>query len=384
MKIGFFTDTYTPQINGVVTSINTFKEQLEKNGHKVYIFAPTPKQKEDNEKIIRFPSVKFLFQPEMRVALPYSQQAVNILKKINLDIIHSHDPFSIGIFGLFMARKFNIPYLHTYHTLYPEYVHYIWNTKFTQELAKKISKDFCNNCDLIIAPSTKIKKFLLEWGVSKPVKIIPTGVNLDIFKLKNNHYKQFRSKYNISDSEKILTFVGRVAKEKNIELIIESLNYIKSKNVKLLIIGNGPHKNGLEKLAKQKGLKEKVLFLGYLPKTDVISAYKNSEIFVFSSKTETQGLVVVEAMASGLPIVAVSDLAIKDMVKNNINGYLVRTNAKDMASKIDKLLANDKLHKKMSNESLLIAKELSAEKQTARLEKIYLSLIRAKKKKVKE
>jgi len=376
MKIGFFTDTYTPQINGVVTSIESYRKELEKRGHLVFVFAPTPKQKKDSKKIIRFPSVKFIFQPEMRIALPYSLEALRLLEKIKLDIIHSQDPFSIGLFGLWMAKKFKIPYVHTYHTLYPEYVHYIWETRLTKKIAKRLSKDFCNQCDLVVAPSTKIKKYLKLWGVKKPLEILPTGIELDEFKIDLGAVANFREKYKILTQEKILIFVGRLGKEKNIELLIKSLKLIKTPGVKLLIIGDGPHKPKLQSLIKKEGFENKVSLTGYLPRKEVVAALRASKIFVFSSKTETQGLVVAEAMAAGLPVVAVSDLAIADMVKDKKNGFLVKSSAREMAKKIDKLLTNQKLYGRMSRASKNLAKNFSAEKQTKKLEKIYQGLLK--------
>ncbi len=374
LKIGFFTDTYTPQINGVVTSIETYKKALEKLGHTVYVFAPTPKQKNDTKKIIRFPSVKFIFQPEMRLAFPYSVEALKFLENINLDVIHSHDPFSIGLFGMWAAKKYKIPYAHTYHTLYPEYVHYIWENRFTKQLAKNLSKDFCNNCDLIIAPSTKIKNFLKRWGVLNPVKVLPSGV--DLGKLGSQAVSYFKKKHGILPREKVLIFVGRLGKEKNIELLIRALKKVKTPDVKLLIIGDGPHRIKLEELAAEENLKKKVIFAGYLSKKEVFNAYKSSKIFVFSSKTETQGLVVAEAMACGLPVVAVFDLAIADMVKNQKNGFLVNSDPKEFASKIDLLLGNKDIYQKAVRNSLIFSKNFSAEKQAKKLEKIYYNLLK--------
>lgn len=375
MKIGFFTDTYTPQINGVVTSIESFKKELEKLGHEVYVFAPTPKQKNESKKIIRFPSVKFIFQPEMRVALPYFSPAVKTLDKIKLDIIHSHDPFSIGLFGLWMAKKYKIPYVHTYHTLYPEYVHYIWEARFTKDLAKTLSKDFCNQCNLVIAPSTKIKKYLKKWGVKKPLELLPTGIDFSNYKVSKKDIEYFRKKFRISSADNVLVFVGRLAKEKNIELLIEALKKVKYPNTKLLIIGDGVYKKPLESLIKKEKLEEKIIVTGYLSKKEVFTGLKMSKIFTFPSTSETQGLVVAEAMGAGLPVVAVSDLAISDAVKDNENGFLVKANPKKFAEKLDELLNNENLRKKMAKKSLLFAKEFSAKKLTKKLENIYQNLI---------
>ena len=173
MRIGFFSDTYTPQINGVVSSIRLFAGALERQGHSVYIFAPSPRQIEDGPHIVRIPSVPFAFQPEMRLAPIYSPAAYNMVRHANLDVIHSHDPFGIGFFGLAMARRFRVPYVHTYHTLYPEYVHYVWESRLTRNWAARLSRDFCDQCDLVIAPSTKIERALHEWGVTARCARLP-------------------------------------------------------------------------------------------------------------------------------------------------------------------------------------------------------------------
>ena len=176
MRIGFFSDTYTPQINGVVTSIKLFADALERQGHEVYIFAPTPRQPTDGPRIVRIPSLPFAFQPEMRMAAIYSAHAYRLARRANLDIIHSHDPFAVGLFGLAVAKQFRLPYVHTYHTLYPEYVHYVWETRFTRAMAERLSREFCDQCDLVLAPSTKIERALEEWGVTAPIELVPTGV----------------------------------------------------------------------------------------------------------------------------------------------------------------------------------------------------------------
>ncbi|PKQ15237.1 MAG: 1,2-diacylglycerol 3-glucosyltransferase, partial [Actinobacteria bacterium HGW-Actinobacteria-7] len=159
MRIGFFTDTYTPQINGVVTSICLFKAALEARGHEVYVFAPTPEHEDDGDFTVRFRSMPFVFQPEMRLASPISIEALRLIDEVDLDVVHSHDPFAIGLFGLTVARRRKIPYVHTYHTLYPDYVHYVWETRLTKKLAERLSREFCEQCSSIVAPSTKVEQY---------------------------------------------------------------------------------------------------------------------------------------------------------------------------------------------------------------------------------
>lgn len=379
LKIGFFTDTYLPQFNGVVTSIESFRKELEKQGHEVYVFAPSPRLKTDSKKVTRFHSVNFLMYPGIRVAMPYSQRAYEMAKKIKLDVVHSHDPFSIGLFGLWISKKFKIPYIHTYHTLYPDYVHYIWKTKITENLAKKLSKDFCNTNDLIIAPSTKIKNYLKKWGVKKDVKILATGIDFKEFSKKTaKELNLFRDKYNIKKSDKVLLFLARIAKEKNIDFLIKSLKTLDS-NYKLLMVGDGPYKKEIENKVKKEKI-DNIIFTGYLDRNNVSLAYQVSDIFVFSSTSETQGLVIAEAMGCGLPIIALKDAAMSDMVENGINGYLTNKNYKEFSEKIMKLFKDKKLYKKMSEQSIKKSKEFSIQKKTKELINCYFEQIDKKQK----
>ena len=226
MRIGFFTDTYTPQINGVVTSIRLFAKALEQLGHSVYIFAPTPRQPSDGLRVIRIPSIPFVFQPEMRLASLYSAHAYRLVRRANLDIVHAHDPFAIGLFGLAVARRFRIPYVHTHHAVYPEYVHYVWDTELTRDLAERLSKEFSEQCDTVLAPSTKIRKSLLDLGVTKPVVTLPTGVDARRFAPRDSDAADvaaFRKRHHVPEGARLLTFVGRLGLETNVDLLIDAL-----------------------------------------------------------------------------------------------------------------------------------------------------------------
>ena len=304
MRIGFFTDTYTPQINGVVSSIRLFADALERQGHEVYIFAPTPRQPTDGPRVVRIPSVPFVFQPEMRLASLYSQQAYRLARRANLDIVHSHDPFAVGLFGLAVAKRFRLPYVHTYHTLYPEYVHYVWETRFTRAMAERLSREFCDQCDLVLAPSTKIERALNAWGVTAPVEILPTGVDAARFANPDMEAAaNLRRRFAIPETDRLLTFVGRVGLEKNIDLLVEAIARVKTPGARLLIVGNGPYRAELDAHIASLGVADRVTFTGYLQGDDVAAAYAASDAFFFASLSETQGLVVAEAMASGLPTI---------------------------------------------------------------------------------
>ena len=372
MRIGFFTDTYTPQINGVVTSIRLFKEALEERGHEVYVFAPTPEHHEDGERTFRFHSVPFVFQPEMRLASPVSIEALRVLDDADLDIIHSHDPFSIGLYGLTYARRKKLPYVHTYHTLYPEYVHYVWDTRLTRRLAERLSRDFCEACSSIVAPSTKIERHLREWGVTVPIDVIATGVDVDRFRSADpGRVQRLRTLAGISSDDRVLLYMGRLGREKNVEMLIRALWHTREAGTRLIIAGDGPHRPELESLVSQFDLDERVSFVGYLEREDVVAAYHVADAFFFASTSETQGLVIGEAMAAGLPVIAAQDRAVEDFVIDGRTGSTVPGRPEDLARAIDTLMTDEALRRRYAEASLERARSFSIAHQAERLERHY-------------
>ena len=373
MRIGFFTDTYTPQINGVVTSIRLFKAALEERGHEVYVFAPNPESEDDGEGTVRFASMPFVFQPEMRLASPVSIEALRLLDEIDLDIVHAHDPFSIGLFGMRVARRHKIPYVHTYHTLYPEYVHYVWETRLTKKLAERLSREYCDQCDSIVAPSTKVEDYLREWGVSQPIEVIATGVDVARYSfIDEPRIAALRSRLHIAPEDRIALFVGRLGREKNVEALIRALWHCRCENAKLLVVGDGPHRAELEELTDELGLRDRVVFAGYLKRDDSIAAYHIAHIFTFASTTETQGLVVGEAMAAGLPVVAAEDRAVEDFVVDGECGLVVPGRPEDLARAMDELLGDEAKRLAFAKAAEERARHFSIQRQAERLEAHYL------------
>ncbi|NTW28554.1 MAG: glycosyltransferase family 4 protein [Coriobacteriia bacterium] len=376
MRIGFFTDTYTPQINGVVTSIRLFKTALEARGHQVYVFAPEPGAPDDTEDIVRFLSIPFVFQPEMRFASPISFEALRLLDHIDLDIVHAHDPFSIGLFGLNIARRQKIPYVHTYHTMYPEYVHYVWETKLTKRLAERLSRDYCDACDSVVAPSTKVEEYLLGWGVSAPIEIIATGVDIDKYAAEDpDRVDVLRKRLGLAPEDRIALFVGRLGREKNVETLVRAIWHCECPAVKLLIVGDGPHRRELEELTDELDLRGRVVFAGYLERDDTIAAYHLAHIFAFASTSETQGLVVGEAMAAGLPVVAAEDKAVEDFVIDGTCGLVVPGIPDRLAAAMDALLLDEPRRLEYAAAATLRAQEFSIAREAARLEAHYLRAI---------
>jgi len=376
-NIGFFSDTFTPQINGVVTSLQIFWKELERQGHNVYIFAPTPKLKNDTKNIFRLPSLPFIFQPEMRFALPYSWQIDKKISALNLDIVHAHTPFSLGLFAKHIAQENNLPFIQTFHTLYPEYLHYILGPAAKNPLAqygaKKIITFLYNRSDLIIVPSEKIKNYLRKCEIRKQIVVISTGIDLENF--KNIDGNSFRRKYNISFKDKLLVSIGRLGKEKNLEFLIKVLTKIPNENIKLLLVGDGPEKENIKKLAQKLNLKNRIIFTGYVPRKIIPQLLSTADIFIFASKTETQGLVLLEAAAAQKPIIALADAVVKEFVQDNVNGFITPASPSLFANKIEELLNNEKLYYKFSQASLRIAQKFSATNQTKKLLEVYQKLI---------
>lgn len=212
MKIGMFTDTYTPQINGVVTSINSFAQELQAQGHEVYIFAPKLADSKPEPNVFHFKSIKYPMMPEHQLAYALGDH-YQTFKELKLDVIHSHTPFTMGLLALFLAKQHQIPLVHTYHTLFTEYVHYIpFGKSIGVWLSKGASRKYCQSCDLVVVPSEAMRLELQTYGVTQEIDIIPTGVNQQFAELGEK--SSMRKKYNIAENIDIIAYAGRVAREK--------------------------------------------------------------------------------------------------------------------------------------------------------------------------
>lgn len=368
MKIGFFTDSYKPYISGVVKSIDSFTAQLEEQGHQVFIFAPDYPGAGYCEKVYRFKSLPAPTYPSFRLAIPFSNGLLQEVSRLNLDLIHTHSPFLMGWLGRYVARKMDIPLVFTYHTLYEEYVYYFPIVRdFARKLAIKYSKDYCQSCDLVITPSQYVNNKLRCYRVSTLLKTISTGVDLQPY--RDTESEWVREKYQLNPAERLLLFVGRLGREKNIRFLLtafktvtESLN-----NVKLLLVGDGPDYQHLTEESERMGLRDRVIFAGWQAHAQVIAYYLAADLFVFPSVTETQGLVTIEAMAGGLPVIAVDAAGSSDMVDDGVNGLLVKHDSQLFALSIIDLLTNDTRYKVLRKNALKKAEEYSIQNMTKRL-----------------
>ncbi|MDP2720991.1 MAG: glycosyltransferase [bacterium] len=358
MKIGFFTDGYLPQLDGVGENVSTLATALRQAGQKVYVIAPKhPGFKDKDPNVFRLRSVRVYKKPEWRMALPIPEKDFQKAAKIPFDLIHGHAGGPVSFLGFEIARRRNIPYVFTYHTLWNRYTHYILKGKvLTPKMMEVASKIYCNMCTLIIAPTKRVKKELESYGVTKPIYVISGRLDLDRFRKVEKGY--LRKKLRLGKEISIVLYVGRLGKEKSVDLIVKSFSLVaKSKeNTRLVIVGDGPEREKLEKLALKESIGKKIFFAGFVNRDQIPLVYKDADIFVFASQTETQGIVVPEALASGLPCVVVDDPAFKEVIIDGDNSLSANNNPKDFSSKIIKLLESPLLRRRLGANAKKFAK----------------------------
>ena len=362
MRVGIFSDTYYPHINGVSTSIKMLEDELIKKGHKVYIVTVNPDSMrykyEDDGRIIRIPGIPTGIY-DYRLTSTYSFKAFNRIKEWNLDVIHTQTEFGIGTFARVLGRQLGIPVVHTYHTMYEDYVYYITKGHFdtsSKKIVEYITKFACDKTikELIVPTKKTYSLFKDKYKFDRNVHVIPTGINIENFykeTIDPDEVKSIKEKLKISDEDKVLLFLGRVAKEKNIDFLIENHVQILKKhpNCKLMIVGDGPDIDEYKELSKKLKIEDKVIFVGKVPWAKTKLYYNLADIFVTASVTETQGLTVVEAMAASKPVVAIDDESFNTTVIDDLTGYLFNTE-KEYIDIINKLLSNEELMINMGNQ----------------------------------
>src|SRR3989338_1281720 len=384
MKIGIFTNNYLPNPYGVSGSIESFRKQFEASGHRVFIFAPRWKGYKDENpnacppsaapsgagrRVFRYPSVDIKFKIRFPLAIPYSRELDRVISKLDLDIIHSQHPNLLGTAALKWARKKNIPLVFTWQTLYNQYAH------FAKFIPKKIAAGYmikkavryANQCDQIIVPTESVKEIIRKWGVdNENIEAIPTGVEEEFY--QNADRNLMRKKYNIKDGEVLLLLVSRLTAEKNVEFLFHALTPTLSKRerkIRFLVVGGGDLLEKFKKFVIKDNIGDKVIFAGVIEKNKIKNYYAAGDIFVYASKSETQGMIISEAMYSGLPIVAVNAPGIRDLVENKVNGFLVSEDKNEFAEAVNKLIEDKNLREKFGRESGRIAREKYTDKVCA-------------------
>jgi 1,2-diacylglycerol 3-alpha-glucosyltransferase len=351
MKILFISDVYFPRVNGVSTSIKTFVEQMQALGHEVHLIAPDYGFNDHEAAWIkRIPARKIYFDPEDRL-MKYGEvmKLLPMLVEEHYDIVHINTPFVAHYLGIKLAEKLNIPCVETYHTFFEDYLHHYlpWIPQaVARGLARMISRQQCNAVDAIVAPSKPMLDVLRQYGVLSNAEVIPTGLQEHSFKVMESI--DFRQKYGIAHERPMLLYVGRVAFEKNIDFLLSVAQILKDEYPDLLLVvtGEGPAEASLHHLSKTLGLDNNIQFIGYLDRhTELNACYAAADIFVFASTSETQGLVILEAMAQSTPVVAIAELGTASILVEGEGALIATENTLDFAEKVQ-LLLNDTAQRK--------------------------------------
>ncbi len=313
MRVAMFTECYRPIQNGVVASLDSLSETLRERGHEVVLVTPEmPGHRESTRELVRVPSLPLPSRTEYRLTIPLMlhQRLERALE--NVAIVHAHSPFVTGWMGMRYARRARVPLVFSYHTQYDRYVHYVpFEARATRYATLEITQRFANAADAVIVPNAAMEAHVRGLGVSSRFAVVPSGIDVERFAAGR---PAPRWREGVAPNERLLLWVGRLAREKNLELLLDALARPEAGAGRLLVVGDGPERGQLERHAGRLGLATRVRFAGEVPRKDLAEVYASADLFVMTSLTETQGLVLVEALAAGLPIVAVDTPQTRDVL----------------------------------------------------------------------
>lgn len=377
MKICMFTNTYLPHVGGVARSVSTFAEDLRAMEHEVRVIAPKFKssgKEPDQENIVRVPAIQNFNGSDFSVRIPVPGIIYDAISDFEPDIIHSHHPFLLGDAAMRASRTFDLPLVFTHHTLYENYTHYVpLDSDTLKRFVVNLATEYANLCNQVIAPSTTVRDLLLNRGVKSPVEILPTGIDLDFF--KNGDPERFRKKHDIASRMKIVGHVGRLAKEKNLPYLAGAVALFMEEHpdVYFVVAGKGDAEKEILAIFRQRNLEDRLVMPGNFVGDELADCYAAVDIFVFASHSETQGLVLAEAMAASTPVIALSASGVNDVMKNNINGLKLAAEAREeeFAEALAHALEDGKQLEYWRGNALSTAREFSRQKSASRLVDLY-------------
>lgn len=394
MRIGIFSDTYAPFINGVTTSVLMLKKGLEKLGHTVYIVTVNDKtlkyKFEENGKVVRVPGIPIGIY-DYRLSGIYPIKAINIIRKWKLDVIHSQTEFGIGTFARIIAKQLNIPLVHTYHTMYEDYIHYItkgYFNKSSKKIVEYLTLFYCDKTatELVVPTKKAYELFKKKYMVDRNVHVVPTGIDVEKFYLENNKKLNIikkREELGIKKDDFVILFVGRIAREKNVMLLLSSMKVIVNNcpKAKLLIVGDGPDLDDYKDYVIKQEIADNVIFTGKVPWDIIQHYYLISNCFTTASTSETQGLTVIEAMAASLPVVCIDDESFTQTVIDNLNGIVFK-NKRGYRNAIIKLYNDELLLNRLSKQAKISAETHSSKYFVNSILDVYKIAIKNKPKKI--
>lgn len=379
MRIGIFSESYEPIVNGVSVSVSTLRDELTKRGHDVFVFAPAFNGFRDESKnVFRLPSRHTPLMRDYPFPIPFAPDIRRRFESLDLDIVHTQTPFLLGVLGAKWARANNVALVSTNHTLYTEYVHYvpIRPKAITRNFLIGLMKWYYSGCDGVVVPSNPVEKMLRSYGVKTNIEVIKTGV-VGIPDSDENVRAATRARYGIKDDEFLLLYVGRIAREKNLTMLFDAFKLVVDKhpNARLLLVGGGPALDETKRYTSETGLVGKAIFAGMLKRKDIEPIYTSADAFAFPSTTETQGIAICEALSAGLPVVAANAGGIPENVQNGVDGFLTEDDPHEFADKIEFLVTHDADRKLMGDQARANASRFSIERMVDDFEKYYFSII---------
>lgn len=379
LTILFTTDQYIPTVNGIVSHIVILKEELQRRGHRVIIVSPKLKKQKKEKDVYYLPAFPLKFRAKDQFTIPFDSKIEKKILSVPIDIVHNH-LFLTGYFGMRIAEKKQIPIIATFHTFLRQYVDWIapWAKSITHPVANLVGRDYFKEHALILAPSIKAREELHKMRIKTPLQLLHNGIDLSLF--QKAHAIDFAKKFYIDTQRPLVIITGILEQGKNVALAIRSIQKLKKTmpNIQLVIIGDGKKRKQLESLIYKLGLARNVFITGFLNRKLIASANKAANVVLFTSDTDNFPTVIIEALASGKPIVAVKDKAVTELIEHGQNGFLAAKNPTSIAAALEKIITDTRLAKEFGKVSFQKSKHLSIISYVNKLERIYEQILQKK------
>lgn len=384
MKICMMTNTYLPHVGGVARSVHTFTESYRRQGHKVLVVAPRYEGKahvsaQVERRVVRLPAIQQFNGSDFSVRLPMTWQVNPILNRFKPNIVHSHHPYLLGDSALRYAADQNAPVVFTHHTLHEEYTHYVpFDSPALKQFVIELCTQYANLCDAVVAPSESIARLIERRGVTTPIEVIPTGINVDAF--SSGRRDKFRKVHGIDERTFVVGHLGRLAPEKNLEFLGRAVKQFlqQRRAAKFLVVGDGPSAGTLREFFEREQLGDRLIMPGTKTGRELSDAYAAMDVFVFSSFSETQGMVLAEAMAAGLPVVALDASGVREVVCNGRNGFLLSADAEEatFAGRLLELAGGSGLRRRLSSGAKRTSEKFSEAASAEKALSLYETVLR--------
>lgn len=381
MRIGIFTESYEPIINGVSVCVSTLRDELTRRGHEVFIFAPAFKGHDDHsDHVLRFPSAHTVLMRDYPFPVPFAPSVHRHFVDLKLDVVHTQTPFLLGMLGAKWARRQAIPLVSTNHTLYTEYVHYVpvRPKALTRVVLVSHMRKYYSSCDAVVVPSTPVERILRSYGVTARIQVIRTGI-VGIPQLEPTERSRVRERLGVRDGGFLLLYVGRIAREKNLAMLLRAFKTVSEAHTgaRLVLVGGGPALAETRRFASELGLTDRLHFTGMFRRDELEPVYASADAFAFPSTTETQGIAICEALSAGLPVVAVNAGGIPENVQPGIDGFLTENDPAEFADRISLLIKDPFQRATMAENARANASNFSIERMANDFEALYESVIGA-------